>query len=64
MNNIDRRIRLSAIHVHWSRQRGAFTATSEQFPGITHYDESSLAALDGLIDRVSTLLMPDTARIA
>ena len=64
MNNIDRRIRLSAIQVHWSRRRGAFAATSEQFPGVTHCDESSLAALDGFIDRVGALLRPETARIA
>ncbi|MBU3063706.1 hypothetical protein KO481_19490 [Nocardia sp. NEAU-G5] len=64
MNNFDRRIRLSAIQVHWSRQRGAFAATSDQFPGVTHCDECSLAALDGFIDRVSGLLMPDAVGIA
>lgn len=64
MNNIDRRILLSAIQVHWSRQRGAFAATSEQFPGVTHCAESSLAALDGFIDRVNALLMPEKVGIA
>ncbi|MGF6880587.1 hypothetical protein ABIA39_000468 [Nocardia sp. GAS34] len=64
MNKFDRRIRLSAIQVHWSRQRGAFTATSDQFPGVTHCDDCSLAALDGFIDRVSGLLRLDAVGIA
>ena len=56
MRNIDRRIRLSAIQVHWSRQHRVFTASSEQFPGVTHRDESSLAALDGFIEEVTKIM--------
>ncbi|WP_216898956.1 hypothetical protein [Nocardia alni] len=63
MSNIDRRIRLSAIQVHWSGQHCAFTASSDQFPGLTHRDESSLAALDGFIERVQRI-MPDSVGLA
>ena len=53
MNSIDRRIRLSEIQVRWSRRHRAFTASSEQFPGVTHRDATSLAALDGFLALVS-----------
>ncbi|MFI1919833.1 ANTAR domain-containing protein [Nocardia sp. NPDC020380] len=46
------RIPLSAIQVRWSDTAGAFVAWSDRCPGLTHADPwSSLAALDGLIER-------------
>lgn len=50
MDDIDRQIRLSAIHVQWSAIDHAFVARSEEYPDLVYHSESSLAALNGLID--------------
>ncbi|WP_067827501.1 hypothetical protein [Nocardia inohanensis] len=53
MNDFEREVRLSAVHVHWSDLDGAFVARSEQYPGVVHHDHwSSLGAVNGLIDRI------------
>ncbi|UGT42224.1 hypothetical protein LTV02_01990 [Nocardia yamanashiensis] len=53
MNDFEREVRLSAVHVHWSDLDDAFVAHSDQYPGVVHHDHwSSLAAVNGLIDRI------------
>ncbi|WP_280264754.1 hypothetical protein [Nocardia wallacei] len=62
MNGIDQWVRLSAIHVQWSTADAAFVAVSEQFPGLTYQHESSLTALDGLVDLIHASLAVDRRR--
>ncbi|MBL1078709.1 hypothetical protein JK358_30335 [Nocardia sp. 2] len=59
MDDFEREVRLSAVHVHWSETDAAFVARSDQYPGLVHRDEySSLAAVDGLIDLVRDSFAP------
>lgn len=70
MNDIDRQIRLSAIHVQWSESDHAFIARSDQYPDLAYHSESSLVALNGLVDTIhrevaaqtSAQLPPDGGR--
>lgn len=52
MNDIDRQIQLSAIHVQWSGTDHLFVARSDQYPDCAYRSESSLAALNGLLDTI------------
>ncbi|MGV9409492.1 hypothetical protein ACWDOP_06215 [Nocardia sp. NPDC003693] len=62
MQNIAERIRLSAIQVWWSARDAAFIARSEQFPALSHANaSSSLAAVDGLIDKICRAAAHDSA---
>ncbi|MBF6174910.1 hypothetical protein [Nocardia blacklockiae] len=52
MNDTDRHILLSAVHVHWSEELRVFVARSDQFPTVSCRHESSLAAVNGLLDAI------------
>ncbi|WP_280266063.1 hypothetical protein [Nocardia wallacei] len=58
MDDIDRRIRLSAIRVQWSAPDRIFIASTDQFPGITYRDESSLVAMSGLVETLHDHIDP------
>ncbi|WP_156959373.1 hypothetical protein [Nocardia sp. BMG51109] len=52
MNETERHIQLSAIHVRWSADERTFIARSDQFPAVAYRHDSSLAAMNGLIDAI------------
>jgi hypothetical protein len=52
MNTPDPPVALSAIHVRWSDAERIFVARSDQYPALAYHHESSLAALNGLIDTI------------
>ncbi|MBF6273167.1 MULTISPECIES: hypothetical protein [Nocardia] len=52
MNNPTPSIRLSAIQVRWSASDRLFVASSSQYPALGYRHESSLAAVNGLIDTI------------
>ncbi|GAB2697191.1 hypothetical protein [Nocardia thraciensis] len=58
MDDIDRHVQLSAIRVQWSAPDRTFVASTDQFPGITYQDESSLAAMSGLVETIHRRIDP------